>query len=101
MAQARKATLYIEVEHQGVMRPVRFEKVVPTGVTVCEHIVWAVGVAVLPDEAATKCIRLAFDQAPQSRIFGILHSPANVEAEDSVGRHCPSSNTTMVTYARL
>jgi glycosyltransferase involved in cell wall biosynthesis len=37
-----------------------------------QHIVWAVGVAVLPDEAATKCIRLAFDQAPQSRIFGIL-----------------------------
>jgi integrase/recombinase XerD len=34
MAQARKATLYIEVEHQGVMRPVRFEKEVPTGVRV-------------------------------------------------------------------
>ena len=34
MAQPRKATLYIELEHQGVMRPVRFEKVVPTGVRV-------------------------------------------------------------------
>jgi glycosyltransferase involved in cell wall biosynthesis len=37
-----------------------------------QHIVWAVGVAVLPDAAANKFIQLAFDHAPQSRIFGIL-----------------------------
>jgi hypothetical protein len=34
MARARKATLYIEVEHRGVMRPMRFEKEVPSGVRV-------------------------------------------------------------------
>jgi glycosyltransferase involved in cell wall biosynthesis len=37
-----------------------------------QHIVWAVGVAVLPDAAAHKFIQVAFDHAPQSRIFGIL-----------------------------
>lgn len=37
-----------------------------------QHIVWAISVAVLPDAAANKFIQLAFDHAPQSRVFGIL-----------------------------
>jgi glycosyltransferase involved in cell wall biosynthesis len=37
-----------------------------------QHIVWAVGVAVLPDAVANKFIRLAFDHAPQSHLFGLL-----------------------------
>jgi glycosyltransferase involved in cell wall biosynthesis len=37
-----------------------------------QHVVWAVGVAVLPDAAARKFIQLAFDHTPQSHVFGIL-----------------------------
>jgi glycosyltransferase involved in cell wall biosynthesis len=37
-----------------------------------QHIVWAAGVAMLPDAVANKFIRLAFDHAPQSRILGLL-----------------------------
>jgi glycosyltransferase involved in cell wall biosynthesis len=37
-----------------------------------QHIIWAAGVAVLPDPAANSFIQLAFDHAPQSRLFGIL-----------------------------
>jgi glycosyltransferase involved in cell wall biosynthesis len=37
-----------------------------------QHTVWAIGVAVLPDEAAHTFIRLAFDHAPRSRFLGML-----------------------------
>jgi hypothetical protein len=37
-----------------------------------QHAVWAVGVAVLPHVAANTFIKLAFDHAPQSRVFRIL-----------------------------
>lgn len=37
-----------------------------------QHIVWAVGVALLPDPFALAFIQVAFDHAPQSRIFRIL-----------------------------
>jgi hypothetical protein len=37
-----------------------------------QHIVWAVGVAVLPDPVANKFIRLAFDHAPQSGLSRLL-----------------------------
>jgi hypothetical protein len=37
-----------------------------------QHIVWAAGVATLPDAVANKFIQLAFDHAPQSRILGFL-----------------------------
>jgi glycosyltransferase involved in cell wall biosynthesis len=37
-----------------------------------QHIAWAVGIAVLPNAAANKLLQLAFDQAPQSRVSGIL-----------------------------
>ena len=38
----------------------------------CQHIVWALGVAVLPEAAAQRFIRVAFDHAPQSRLMGML-----------------------------
>jgi glycosyltransferase involved in cell wall biosynthesis len=37
-----------------------------------QHIAWAVGVAILPDPAANTFIQLAFDHAPQSRLFALL-----------------------------
>lgn len=37
-----------------------------------QYIMWAVGVVVLPDPTAKTFIQLAFDHAPQSRLFAIL-----------------------------
>lgn len=37
-----------------------------------QHIVWAVGVAVLPAPAANRFIRMAFDYTPQTKLFGLL-----------------------------
>lgn len=37
-----------------------------------QHVMWAFGVAVLPDQVARRFIRLAFDHAPRSRLFGML-----------------------------